>query len=533
MKESAFQRYFDRLTNLAIILIASILLVSFVKFQFTQPETNSHRDSLKKGTILGEIQGAKLHESPRTLLLALSTHCRYCTQSLPFYKDLVRRLNAASRPSTKIVALFSESQDQVKEYTTLHEFSVASISDVDFLSLGIPATPALILVDRNSEVLNSWVGKVSKDEEKDVHGAIDSHKTHSPESSIPDKTTTPTVVLFNDKNHILHIRPRLSSDVIDTKSNSLPALRRQVNYLDVDNRGHIFIELLGKILEYGQQGQMLNVVSPPEGFGGPFCLDHRSRIILHSKNGLKGYSASKDSQILVPLPNLPYSSRSIPIKMVCNNTDDDVYIQVFDPDSVEQVLIRINLLTQQAKAIHKQKRQVKFTPLYAPGAFDFAIAHNYIYVSDIYQYRISVYSLQTGSYLREIRTLFTPKDIKDEDGILTNRKMRVGSLIGPGLLSHYPPILHLNVTTKGYLVVWTSERDRFQRQKVDIYDSNLKFIGSDFKYAHPSISTYRFAHNRVYVPDFGFGISIASEPISPLDVPSKALGLKVFEDLMQ
>jgi hypothetical protein len=71
------------------------------------------------------------------------------------------------------------------------------------------------------------------------------------------------------------------------------------------------------------------------------------------------------------------------------------------------------------------------------------------------------------------------------------------------------------------------------RQKVDLYDSQMKFIGSDLKYAHPVISNYVFANNKVYVPDLGFGRAFPTRGISPLDVPSKALSLKVFEDWFQ
>jgi len=49
-------------------------------------------------------------------------------------------------------------------------------------------------------------------------------------------------------------------------------------------------------------------------------------------------------------------------------------------------------------------------------------------------------------------------------------------------LHNYPPILHLNYTEKGKLLVWTSQRDATGRQVVDVYDEQLKKVGTDLKF---------------------------------------------------
>ncbi|MGH9961305.1 MAG: hypothetical protein ACREBC_29970, partial [Pyrinomonadaceae bacterium] len=202
----------------------------------------------------------------------------------------------------------------------------------------------------------------------------------------------------------------------------------------------------------------------------------------------------------------------------------------YEPTAVSQTLYRLNPITGESRAIHKQDNQVRFTAAYAPGAFDFAIGKDHLFVSDIHQYKIAIYSRQSGEYVKHFSKFVMPQPINDKDGVLINRKMTIGNLTGAESLRNYPPIFHLGFTSQGYLAVWTCYRDRQLRQQIDVYDSAMNFVGVDYKYAHPTISNYVFANNKVYVPDFGFGRTLNTAGVSPLDVPIKALGVKIFDD---
>ena len=78
--------------------------------------------------------------------------------------------------------------------------------------------------------------------------------------------------------------------------------------------------------------------------------------------------------------------------------------------------------------------------------------------------------------------------------------------------------------------MWSSGRDASHRQLVEVYDEELRFIGADFKYAHPSMSNYVFANGRVYAPDYGFGREVSMSRLSPLEVPMIPLSIKVFSE---
>ncbi len=105
---------------------------------------------------------------------------------------------------------------------------------------------------------------------------------------------------------------------------------------------------------------------------------------------------------------------------------------------------------------------------------------------------------------------------------------RLGLGQGEGL-HNYPPILHLNYTEKGKLLVWTSQRDASGRQVVDVYDERLKKVGTDLKFINPGRSNLLFLNGKVYVPDYGFGRPVSAYTGSPLEITAAPLALKVFD----
>ncbi len=110
--------------------------------------------------------------------------------------------------------------------------------------------------------------------------------------------------------------------------------------------------------------------------------------------------------------------------------------------------------------------------------------------------------------------------------------MSISGLGQGGGLRNYPPILHLNYTDQGNLLVWTSQRDASGRQVVEVYDAQHKKVGADLKFINPGRSNLVFLNGKVYVPDYGFGQPASAYTGSPLEIPAAPLALKVFDALL-
>ena len=130
-----------------------------------------------------------------TLVMALSTTCTFCRQSVSFYQQLV----AASHPEkTHIVAIFGEPAERVRAYlTSEHLTDLADVRQADFASLGLSATPTLILVDRNGVVKQVWTGLQPHEGQDDIRRAIgvtEKGESYDASSNLPDSKTAATLL---------------------------------------------------------------------------------------------------------------------------------------------------------------------------------------------------------------------------------------------------------------------------------------------------------------------------------------------------
>ncbi|HEX8288017.1 MAG TPA: hypothetical protein VF556_08480 [Pyrinomonadaceae bacterium] len=146
MQTRSYKEKLELITNIAVLVMLMVLFGVFAyKFLFQQKQDHS---GLRKGAILSNLEGVDVKSHEKTLLLALSTECSYCTQSLEFYKKLVGSINQDSK-KLQVLALFSQSPTQVDNYLLKHQFSgISTISNVNYQQLEIPVTPSIILLDR-------------------------------------------------------------------------------------------------------------------------------------------------------------------------------------------------------------------------------------------------------------------------------------------------------------------------------------------------------------------------------------------------
>lgn len=169
--KSEMHRKIELAANMAIMVVAALLCVVLVK-NYIIPKSVSTTDSV---AIKNQDQlisaGAKLplsgidwRENGRTLLLALSTTCHFCSESAPFYQQLLKERSG----NIRIVAVLPQSISDSKDYLNRLGVAVDDIRQAQMSSLGVRGTPTLILVDNNGVVVNSWVGKLPKAEEAKV-----------------------------------------------------------------------------------------------------------------------------------------------------------------------------------------------------------------------------------------------------------------------------------------------------------------------------------------------------------------------------
>lgn len=165
---SNLQKRIELLSNLGIIVVAillSIVLVNRYLLPATLKSEAVEGAQLKPGTKLS-IPGVDWGRSKKTLLLVLSTNCRFCTEGAPFYQRLAQQ--KAKREDISLIAVMPQNINEAQKYLSDHGVAVDQIRQAAPGAVYVRATPTLIMVDTTGSIVESWVGKLPPEEEVKV-----------------------------------------------------------------------------------------------------------------------------------------------------------------------------------------------------------------------------------------------------------------------------------------------------------------------------------------------------------------------------
>lgn len=166
-------------TNIAIICLVILFGYILVQNFLLSPPNNLASNNPTQNTLAstkrnptGVQIGTKVNvpdvdwnNNQKTLVIYTRKGCHFCTESMPFYKELAQK---QSEIATKIVIVSSDSVETSKGYFTEHGVVLSEIRQAKFVAVGIRGTPTLLLVNDKGEVLNSWVGRLSREREMEV-----------------------------------------------------------------------------------------------------------------------------------------------------------------------------------------------------------------------------------------------------------------------------------------------------------------------------------------------------------------------------
>jgi len=157
-------KVFEWILNISSLFIAALLLSFVVRHYLTH--------SAEGGSVLGPPEGSSLSLTDTnwaanrfTLVLALQVGCKWCEASADFYRDLVR---SSSNDTFHAVAVIPGTESQGRAFMRSLNVDISEIHHADLQTLGIQATPTLVLVNNRGRVESSWVGKLSPDQEEKV-----------------------------------------------------------------------------------------------------------------------------------------------------------------------------------------------------------------------------------------------------------------------------------------------------------------------------------------------------------------------------
>jgi hypothetical protein len=153
------------LSTALVSLLLSIVLVKVFLLPQGRPPASAARPQVAKGTSLkGSLPGVDWSKNGRTLVLAISTRCHFCTDSAPFFQ----RISKDRPASTKLLAVLPQTVDESRKYLDEEGVRVDDVRQATLDSIQVTGTPTLLLVDKAGTVPGVWVGKLEPSQQDDV-----------------------------------------------------------------------------------------------------------------------------------------------------------------------------------------------------------------------------------------------------------------------------------------------------------------------------------------------------------------------------
>lgn len=172
MDDAKLKNYLEVTTNVAVVVVAIVVLSVFALTFFNHYQKTQVQAGLQRGQKLDRLPVATKNNAAQTLLVVMNTTCHYCSESIPFYNQLVETQHNTNN-TTAIIAVFPNSENEVKEYVRQNQLNITTIAaSIDFKALHVAGTPTIILIDNSGKIRDFWVGKLSKDEEQQVIKAV-------------------------------------------------------------------------------------------------------------------------------------------------------------------------------------------------------------------------------------------------------------------------------------------------------------------------------------------------------------------------
>jgi hypothetical protein len=172
MNDSRLARCLTVSSNIAIIVAAAVIVfATFGPRGGRNPPTSSSRLPIP-GQAFPAVPGVEFSASRLTTILFLQTDCRYCNDSMEFYRALVQR-SRTTHAKAKVIVISGEPSSTVAKHLSNYGISVDVVVCAPPYHYGISGTPTLVHIDSGGRVVSSYSGRLREKEEEEVLAKVD------------------------------------------------------------------------------------------------------------------------------------------------------------------------------------------------------------------------------------------------------------------------------------------------------------------------------------------------------------------------
>jgi hypothetical protein len=152
--------------NVGIVIVALLVVAFWAKGGLSRQAESRH--NIPIGSKLS-LKTVNWHANGKSMVLALSTTCHFCTESAGFYRELVRE---CQKQNVRTVAVLPQPVNEAKLYLANEGVAVDEVVQSPLPDIQVAGTPTLLMVDQGARVESVWYGKLPGDREKEVFSKL-------------------------------------------------------------------------------------------------------------------------------------------------------------------------------------------------------------------------------------------------------------------------------------------------------------------------------------------------------------------------
>jgi len=155
----------------ALTILTCIAVLGYVGVQALARKSSPTAPALQVGATLGRSDGVVYAPRGLTVLVGLSSTCRYCAESVPAFQSLNTFASANSPDEVRVFALAPEPLETIARYLSangLTAFRAVTVDRGSTLVAAVSRTPTMLVVNSSGKILLSWTGRMTAREMADM-----------------------------------------------------------------------------------------------------------------------------------------------------------------------------------------------------------------------------------------------------------------------------------------------------------------------------------------------------------------------------
>ena len=149
----------SHLCIIAVSVVAICVLVQSRAIQDGQHVRPRPADFIGKRVTLPNVRWRT-----NNVVIAMTSHCPYCVRSVPLYQKLATAVGESPDRGALFV-LNPEEDGVIKKFLADQHVSVTEVVRLPLNTLGIHATPTMLMVDGRGIVVNAFIGVLPAEKE--------------------------------------------------------------------------------------------------------------------------------------------------------------------------------------------------------------------------------------------------------------------------------------------------------------------------------------------------------------------------------